>query len=769
MKNKIILLLKKFYLYDSYRVKLYYLLLQNILKVNSKVILYESHHGNSMTCNPYAIYLYMVSNDKFKKYTHIWILSDTKNIEKRKNTKYIKRNSLQNAYYLLVSKYLVNNTTFLPFFKKNEKQIYINTWHGTPLKTLGKDSGLGYNAGWNLTKNILQTDFIISPNKYTTEIFLSSTNTDTLYSGQIIENGYPRNDFLLLSDSEKEDLRKKLNINNNKKTILYAPTFRGNHSNAENYNDIFVDFILNLSKFFSSEYNILIKLHHINSTKDINITNVPDNIDTNKLLSIVDILITDYSSIAFDFLALKRPIIYYAFDLAKYSKDRGFYYDFHKMAGVICEKEQEVYDAINNIEKLVDNHIESYNDNIEKFAKYEDGNVTHKIVEVIFLNNKKDTNIYSLKENGKKKMLIYGGGFMLNGVTVSILSLLSNISYEKYEVYIITNLSSNNINMKRVLSQIPKEVKILYIQPVLLKFTLKIAHLLPINLKEKMFKNINYGIFGNSKFDIAIDYSGYTIYWASIIAYSNSLKKYIYLHSDMIEETKKGRFLDFDNIFDLYKNKFDKLISVSFSSYEANKLAMPEVANKIDVVHNSIDASNIITLSKEEEFSKEKTNFITIGRYSVEKGQDNLIKAFALLCEEYSNLHLYIVGHGPLHAKLNILINRLNMKKNITLTGKMDNPYNLLAKCDCFVLPSHYEGQGLVLLESLVLKVPCIATNIPGPNSILSDGQGLLVPDSIDGLKDGMQSYLKGEVAYKEFDYKKYTNDSMEEFYKNII
>lgn len=197
--------IKKMFFNENYRVKLYYLVLRLFVKINDKTILYESYHGKSISCNPYAMYIYMIDNDNFKDYTHIWILSDISNLSKIKNTKYIKRNSFKNAYYLLASKYLINNTTFAPFFTKLENQIYINTWHGTPLKTLGKDSKLGFHASWNVSRNLLQSDYIISPNKYTTENFLSSSNVESLYAGEIIENGYPRNDFLFLCDDEKKN------------------------------------------------------------------------------------------------------------------------------------------------------------------------------------------------------------------------------------------------------------------------------------------------------------------------------------------------------------------------------------------------------------------------------------------------------------------------------------------------------------------------------------------------------------------------------------
>jgi len=192
---------------------------------------------------------------------------------------------------------------------------------------------------------------------------------------------------------------------------------------------------------------------------------------------------------------------------------------------------------------------------------------------------------------------------------------------------------------------------------------------------------------------------------------------------------------------------------------------------EIKVIHNPINADNIIKLSRKQndiDIMQDKTNFISIGRYSVEKGQENLIRAFHSLLQDHKGIHLYLVGHGPLHKKLEHLIDSLNMQNNITLTGNMENPFPLLKRCNCFVLPSHYEGQGLVLLEALVLDIPCISTDIPGPRSILSGDQGLLVEDSIDGLKEGMEKFLQGKVSHKQFDYVEYTNNAMNEFYANI-
>ena len=175
MKHKIkkgLTLLKKLLTSNLFRVKIFYYFSKKFIKVKDKTILYESYHGNSMTGNPYAMYLYMLNDERFKDYEHLWILNDISAYLGKDRTKFIKRNSLKNAYYLLASKYLVNNTTFYHFSIKSSEQIYINTWHGTPLKTLGKDVKSSFGNARNVCKNLLQTDYFISPNKYTTETFL---------------------------------------------------------------------------------------------------------------------------------------------------------------------------------------------------------------------------------------------------------------------------------------------------------------------------------------------------------------------------------------------------------------------------------------------------------------------------------------------------------------------------------------------------------------------------------------------------------------------
>jgi len=775
--KKGLLLLKKIFFHKGFKARIAYSLLEKYVRVSENVILYEAYHGKNITGNPYAIFSFLKEDKRFDNFTHIWIVENPilfKNWKKN-NIKVIQRNSFKNMYYLLQAKYLINNTTFMPFINIKKNQVYINTWHGTPLKTLGVDVKFSYGNSKNVCKNFLQTDYFISPNSYTTQKFLNSNSIYELYSGQIIENGYPRNDLMLNILENKEVLYKMLNIASTKKTILYAPTFRGSHIDVKNQNEAFVEFILFLEEKFGTKYNIITKLHPINFTNEIQISTVPEMIDTNEVLSIVDILITDYSSIAFDFLLLKKPIIYYVFDLENYQKERGLYFDIEQMPGVVCKTIKSVQKEIDNISTFMSKNKLSYDDSLEKFCKYDDGSVTKNIIEAIFLDKETNINIYKIKHNLKKKILIYGGAFLNNGVTSSLLALLANIEYDKYDVYLVSTINTNSKDFSRVIKRIPDQVNIIYTIDSLTKLFQAFYNKLTINTLEKLFQKENYMLFGNAHFDIAIDYSGYGSYWASIIAFSNSNLKCIYLHSNMRKEhEKRPKLIAYKLLSILYTKKYDRLITVSDSAYKENIENFPGLKEKFYHADNLIDAKKILSLSKEKSnlvlnsFDSSKTNFINIGRYSIEKGQDRLIEAFSRLIKVNSNIHLYLVGYGPLEKKLKSQIISLGLENDITLTGNKDNPFPLLRNCDCFVLSSHYEGQGLVLLESLVLNIPCISTDIPGPQSILNDTNGLLVKDSVEGLFLGMEKFLKNEVPIQEFQYEKYTKNALESFYRAI-
>ena len=759
--------------------RLLYAALKHFVRVGNTSILYEAYHSKSMTGNPYAIFIELVKDSRFDKYNHVWVLDGTSSTGSwdRSKVRVVKRHSFAHVISLLKAKYLINNISLAPYVFKRKGQIYINTWHGTPMKTLGDDIAGSFGSGSNIARNILHADYLVLPNRYSVDRILSSFNLTELYKGTIIENGHPRIDLSYMTEQDKAGLRNRLGVPASKKVLLYAPTYRGTEENLKEEKGQAVAILEALVIDCGSEYAVLYKGHYFQNgyLHGTGVLCIDDKQDTNQLLAIVDVLITDYSSIAFDFLPLERPIIYFAYDLGSYIEDRGLYIDPREMAGVYCQSIDRVLEEMDRIDDHMIRLASFYTEAREKYCKYDTGPVTPKIVDAIFCGVTDNVNSYQIPNNGKTRILLYGGGYLNNGVTTSLISLLANIDYSKYAVTLISNSDTTGENFQRLIRNVSKNVNIFYVGNSGLRLVQPLFKWFGLKMLSSLFSNEYYTYFADTQFDVAIDYSAYGTYWACFIAFSRSEKKCIYLHNDMKQEQlTRPELADYKLLFNLYKESFDRLITVSKSGYEANCENFPALRPKTFQVDNPIDANRIIQLSNVNDslwrdyLDDKKINFINISRYSQEKGLDRLIEAFSRVALEYQNLHLYLVGHGLLYKSLKKQIVSLELQEKITLTDNIENPFPLLRACDCFILSSHYEGQGLVLLESMVLDIPCISTDIPGPQSVLSDGKGLLVENSVDGLIYGMKKYLENEVPQTKFNYEEYTDNAMSSFYEAI-
>ena len=241
-------------------------------------------------------------------------------------------------------------------------QIYVQCWHGTPLKRLGYDLESSDNV-MNSMKEIRSKyrsdakkfSYIISPSPFTTEKFATAWNlVKTHQTDKIIEEGYPRNDRLInTDDAERERLRKELGVEG-KKVILYAPTWRDNqHTSGEGYTyKTEVDFD-KLRDALGDEYVILFRAHYLVANSfDFDkyrgfVEDVSNHSDINDLYIASDILITDYSSVFFDFANLRRPVIFYMYDLEEYANElRGFYISLDELPGPIVRDEDALIEAV---------------------------------------------------------------------------------------------------------------------------------------------------------------------------------------------------------------------------------------------------------------------------------------------------------------------------------------------------------------------------------------------------------------------------------------
>lgn len=374
---------------------LIYLNIFNKKPLNEKQIFIESFRGDFYSDSPKYLYQYLLENYG-DEYEFVWVMNH-KGVKIPGNPKTVKKYSLSYFRQAAKSKYWLTNTRQPALLSKRKDQILISTWHGTPLKRLGFDMGNLYlddpESKFKYKKDSSEWDYLISPNEFTTEKLRSSF----AYDGKVLEYGYPRNDILYnYDDGIVNKIKSDLNLPKDKKIILYAPTWRDD----ESYDIGKVRFNLKLDldllkKSLSDEYIILVRTHYFISN-NLNLSNfkgfafdVSKYEDIAELYLISDILITDYSSVFFDFANLKRPILFYTYDLDKYSKMlRGFYLDItREVPGPLLSTTEEVIDAIEHIDELKIRCHSQYEEFYQRFCSIDDGHASKRIVEEIWRNN----------------------------------------------------------------------------------------------------------------------------------------------------------------------------------------------------------------------------------------------------------------------------------------------------------------------------------------------------------------------------------------------
>ncbi|MGE7933307.1 bifunctional glycosyltransferase/CDP-glycerol:glycerophosphate glycerophosphotransferase [Viridibacillus arvi] len=363
--------------------------------LNEKKIVFESFLGKNYADSPKYIYEYMVKH--YPEYEFIWSFNET-NHDIPGNAKQVKRLSLTYYYHMATAKYWVNNMRQPLHLQKREGNVFLQTWHGTPLKKLVFDMNEVYSANPKYKQQFYEQsrlwDYLIAANSYSSDIFKSAFKFDKV----MLEDGYPRNDTLYINNNSDyiTKMKTKLNIPLDKKVILYAPTWRDDEFYEPGKYKFNLKFDLQkLQEKLGDEYVILLRMHYF-IADDLNIDgyegfvyNMSKYDDIAELYLISDILITDYSSVFFDYSNLRRPILFYTYDLEKYRDQlRGFYIDIeNEVPGPLVKTTDEIIDAVLNIDKVTIQYKEKYDIFYDKICGWESGKATEKIVEKVFKNN----------------------------------------------------------------------------------------------------------------------------------------------------------------------------------------------------------------------------------------------------------------------------------------------------------------------------------------------------------------------------------------------
>jgi CDP-glycerol glycerophosphotransferase len=320
----------------------------------------------------------------------------------------VERGSKEYFEACAAAKYWVINNRMPEYVSPKAKQVYVQCWHGTPLKRLGYDVVVKMQAALNTTAELAgrfgldaqKWSYLLSPSPFASE-HLSSAFGLTVQQRKklVIEQGYPRNDAIvatLAAPTSFEAIRaikEHLGIPATKKVLLYAPTWRDdNYKSGVGYTqNLFLD-MQAMQDVLCDDWVILVRAHYyIANQLDLGcwsgfVYDVSRVKDINDLYCVADALLTDYSSVLFDYANTARPVLYFWPDREHYEQDiRGFYFDPATLPGPKCQTTQEVITALETIDAWHDTYGKDYEAFKAEFCCKDDGHAAKRVIEQVFL------------------------------------------------------------------------------------------------------------------------------------------------------------------------------------------------------------------------------------------------------------------------------------------------------------------------------------------------------------------------------------------------
>lgn len=796
---------KKYRKSPFFRARFIYTKMYEKTSVNENEALFEAFSGDGFTGNPFYLLKEMCADEKYsgiKKYIAIKepFMESTRVVLDNyglSDVVLVPFYSKEYCRLLAQAKFLVNNVAFPTFFIKKEGQVYLNTWHGTPLKTLGRSIRNNPHLIGNVQRNFLMTDYILFPNEHTFEHMRKDYMLEHLYKGKYVLGGYPCNS-VLFDTKRADELKTKFSLEG-KKIAVYMPTWRDKESGKSLDKQIYYIMyaLYELDKRLDENTVLFVKLHHLASGEirfaDFEkIKAFPEEYETYDILNLADCLITDYSSVMFDFANKGKEVILYSYDKDEYLNGRSMYLDIDTLPFYSTPDIKELCDKINSV---TGNTV--YTEFRKNFCTYDNPNASKSLLKLL-TDGVQDDNLKVINgvdyHNGKENVLLFPGALLKNGITTAFRNLIFALEEDKSKNYIITfyqkrvEPNKNTVlefeNYDYIGIQGAKNATLFegVIQSIFMRMNLKTKGILKIikRINEREIKRLYPGL----EFSYTIHFSGYESKFFAISGAMDNCRKLVWVHNNMIAEGSQKRNFHINSLKIGYANA-DKIAVVRESLKEE---LLPFVnkgdEDKLVVVHNVNDIEGIKEKAafplefnddtysnvSVEELSKiledDCEKFINIARFSKEKGLDRLVKAFSKYRKESPESYLIIIGgYGKEFSAVNALVEEFG-DGHIVIIKSITNPYPILAKCDEFILSSYYEGLPMTIIEALILGVPVVSTNIPGPREFLEKGYGRLVEDSDEGVLKAFKMFKSGEIKPEtQFNAEEFNENALKEFY----
>ncbi|MGI8328773.1 bifunctional glycosyltransferase/CDP-glycerol:glycerophosphate glycerophosphotransferase [Actinomadura scrupuli] len=361
-------------------------------------VLFSCFSGRQYSDSPRAVHEELMRRGNGLE--QLWVVNDAQ-VELPDSLKAVRLNSKEWHEAIATSRYIVANHRLGDWFQRHPDQVVLQTWHGTPLKKLGsdvKEVHFAYAPGMKKALQSAKSDpkapalpewnYLVSPNAFSTEIFRRAFK----FKGDIIEAGYPRNDVMYSpeADSIAASVRARVGVPAGKKVVMYAPTWRDDQFYGRGRYK--ADWRIDLDHFaevLGDDHVLLVRLHPNvvdGAPAHPLVYDVSAYPDISELYLITDVMVSDYSSVMFDFANTGRPMLFFTYDLAHYrDKLRGFYFDFEAEApGPLLESSADLIEALRSVDSISESYGKAYAAFAERFCALEDGKAAARVVDRVF-------------------------------------------------------------------------------------------------------------------------------------------------------------------------------------------------------------------------------------------------------------------------------------------------------------------------------------------------------------------------------------------------
>lgn len=449
----------------------------DVFPLKESCVFLESHHGKAFGGNPFYIANFLVSRPEYRGLNLVVVGPAKRSAWLKdklgaKNIKVVSPRSVSYVYYLATCKWLISDVTFPLYFSRRDGQCYLNTWHGTPFKVLGRYTpGELFSQFVNSQRNFFHANYLLVPNRHFERVFFDSYGLVGSAESKALRVGYCRNDPLVNSKlAHGESVH-----------VAFMPTWRGGivdrrDSSAEQIQELVALFDF-LDSHLPSSVVFWVKLHPlVEGCVDLSpyssIFSFPQSEETYQFLAGCDALVTDYSSVFFDFASTKRPIVRYVHDEISYAEGRGFCLPPSSLPFPCARTPSELLFLL---ERLVDGGVvfdSAYKTFFDDYCELDSGDSSKRVCDFLFKDSPGEKLVLSAGAANLCRVAIYlNEGFF---ESVRWFDFIESLDLSRYSFTFFISSANISSELEQLLLTLPRGINY-----VVLRFN---AYFSPVSL-----------------------------------------------------------------------------------------------------------------------------------------------------------------------------------------------------------------------------------------------------------------------------------------------